>query len=192
MTAKDGYPTDEVAEAVGATYRQLDYWARTGLITPSVSQAKGTGSARRYSINDAVLCRIVVVLGTANGRNLPRGGGLGGLVREALATGEAGWYLALPAGCGPIVTCEPEAVIAEAHTVVTLVDLDAIRHHVVAALRPAVARSASEPIPSPFPEAERGAAGQTAVGEVGLTPGCTTTNEEGAVGISHGAFATTH
>ena len=125
-----------MSEASGATYRQIDYWARTGLVVPSVAQARGEGTKRIYSFEDVILCRLVVVLsGDGRGRDLPRGGGIGSLVREALAIGESGWFLAIPAGGPPIVTCEPAAVIAEAHTVVTLVDLDAVRHHVTAALR---------------------------------------------------------
>ena len=38
----------------GATYRQLDYWARTGVVTPSISAAAGYGSRRRWSDRDVV------------------------------------------------------------------------------------------------------------------------------------------
>lgn len=43
----------EVADLAGVTYRQLDYWCRTDLLTPSVSEARGSGSCRRFSLADA-------------------------------------------------------------------------------------------------------------------------------------------
>jgi DNA-binding transcriptional MerR regulator len=48
-----------VCKLVGITYRQLDYWARTNLVTPSVRAADGSGSQRLYSFNDLVELRII-------------------------------------------------------------------------------------------------------------------------------------
>ena len=39
----DGYRGPQVCALVGITYRQLDYWARTGLLRPSLAEAKGSG-----------------------------------------------------------------------------------------------------------------------------------------------------
>ena len=50
----DGFSGTRTAKIVGITYRQLDYWARTDLIRPSISDAQGSGSRRRYSYNDLV------------------------------------------------------------------------------------------------------------------------------------------
>lgn len=47
-----GYSGTQTAKVVGITYRQLDYWARTDLIRPSLSDASGSGSRRRYSYGD--------------------------------------------------------------------------------------------------------------------------------------------
>ena len=47
-----GFSGTRTAKVVGITYRQLDYWARTDLIRPSLSDANGSGSRRRYSYND--------------------------------------------------------------------------------------------------------------------------------------------
>jgi DNA-binding transcriptional MerR regulator len=44
-----GYSGSEAARIVGITYRQLDYWARTDLVRPSLADAKGSGSRRSYS-----------------------------------------------------------------------------------------------------------------------------------------------
>ena len=52
MAAEIGYSGTHTAKIVGITYRQLDYWARTDLIRPSLSDAAGSGSRRRYSYND--------------------------------------------------------------------------------------------------------------------------------------------
>ena len=55
----DGYRAPQVCDLVGISYRQLDYWARTGLITPSVQQATGSGSQRLYSFSDIVQLKVV-------------------------------------------------------------------------------------------------------------------------------------
>ena len=43
----------------GITYRQLDYWARTGLVVPSIRNAEGSGTQRLYSFRDILLLRVV-------------------------------------------------------------------------------------------------------------------------------------
>jgi DNA-binding transcriptional MerR regulator len=45
--------------AAGISYRQLDYWARTGLVEPSIRPASGSGSQRLYSFRDLVVLRVV-------------------------------------------------------------------------------------------------------------------------------------
>jgi DNA-binding transcriptional MerR regulator len=47
-----GFSGTRAAKVVGITYRQLDYWARTDLIRPSLADAEGSGSRRKYSYND--------------------------------------------------------------------------------------------------------------------------------------------
>src|ERR1700739_4040861 len=47
-----GYRGPQVCKIVGITYRQLDYWARTDLLRPSISEARGSGTQRRYSYAD--------------------------------------------------------------------------------------------------------------------------------------------
>jgi DNA-binding transcriptional MerR regulator len=56
---------------VGISYRQLDYWARTELVTPSVRDADGSGSQRMYSFNDVVQLRVIKKLIDA-GVSLPK------------------------------------------------------------------------------------------------------------------------
>lgn len=54
-----GYRAPQVCNLVGITYRQLDYWARTELITPSLQQATGSGSQRLYSFSDVVQLKVI-------------------------------------------------------------------------------------------------------------------------------------
>jgi DNA-binding transcriptional MerR regulator len=57
-----GYSGTQAAKVVGITYRQLDYWARTDLIRPSLSDASGSGSRRRYSYTDLLELRVIKTL----------------------------------------------------------------------------------------------------------------------------------
>ena len=57
--AEPGFRGPIVYKLVGITYRQLDYWARTGLVTPSVRAADGSGTQRLYSFTDVVELRII-------------------------------------------------------------------------------------------------------------------------------------
>lgn len=59
MTIEDGYRAPQVCRLVGITYRQLDYWARTGLLRPSLQEARGSGSQRRYSFEDVVQLKVI-------------------------------------------------------------------------------------------------------------------------------------
>jgi DNA-binding transcriptional MerR regulator len=54
-----GFRGPQVCAIVGITYRQLDYWARTDLLRPSVTDAKGSGSQRVYSYRDLVELKVI-------------------------------------------------------------------------------------------------------------------------------------
>lgn len=54
-----GYSGKKTAEIVGITYRQLDYWARTDLIRPSMTDAAGSGSRRQYSYRNLLELKVV-------------------------------------------------------------------------------------------------------------------------------------
>ena len=66
-----GFRGPTVCRTVGISYRQLDYWARTELVTPSVRDADGSGSQRMYSFNDVVQLRVIKKLLDA-GVSLPK------------------------------------------------------------------------------------------------------------------------
>jgi DNA-binding transcriptional MerR regulator len=54
-----GYRGPTACNAAGITYRQLDYWARTGLVEPSVRGATGSGTQRLYSFRDILILKII-------------------------------------------------------------------------------------------------------------------------------------
>ncbi len=57
--AEQGYSGTKAAQVVGITYRQLDYWARTGLVRPSLVDAAGSGSRRQYSYRDLLELKVI-------------------------------------------------------------------------------------------------------------------------------------
>ena len=57
--AEEGYRGPQVCSIVGITYRQLDYWARTDLLRPSLADAKGSGTQRRYSYRDLLELKVI-------------------------------------------------------------------------------------------------------------------------------------
>src|SRR6478736_4867284 len=56
---EQGYRGPQVCKVVGITYRQLDYWARTGLVRPSVMDANGSGTQRLYSFRDLIELKVI-------------------------------------------------------------------------------------------------------------------------------------
>ncbi|HET6877948.1 MAG TPA: MerR family transcriptional regulator [Jatrophihabitans sp.] len=54
-----GYRGPTACSAAGITYRQLDYWARTGLVVPTIRSASGSGSQRLYSFKDILVLKVV-------------------------------------------------------------------------------------------------------------------------------------
>ncbi|MCB1246191.1 MAG: MerR family transcriptional regulator [Acidimicrobiia bacterium] len=54
-----GFRSPQVCAIVGITYRQLDYWDRSGLLGPSMQSASGSGTQRLYTFNDIVTLRVV-------------------------------------------------------------------------------------------------------------------------------------
>ncbi|GEA88741.1 MerR family transcriptional regulator [Cellulomonas cellasea] len=54
-----GYRGPTACRAAGITYRQLDYWARTGLVEPTIRPATGSGTQRLYSFRDILVLKVV-------------------------------------------------------------------------------------------------------------------------------------
>ena len=59
MVEEQGYRVPEVCRVVDISYRQLDYWARTELVTPSIRDAGGSGTQRLYSLRDLMLLKVI-------------------------------------------------------------------------------------------------------------------------------------
>ncbi|HUR19064.1 MAG TPA: MerR family transcriptional regulator [Acidimicrobiales bacterium] len=57
--SEDGFRGPQVCDIVGITYRQLDYWARTDLLRPSMREARGSGSQRLYSYRDLLELKVI-------------------------------------------------------------------------------------------------------------------------------------
>jgi DNA-binding transcriptional MerR regulator len=57
--ATEGFRGPQVCSIVGITYRQLDYWARTGLLRPSLADARGSGTQRVYSYTDLLELKVI-------------------------------------------------------------------------------------------------------------------------------------
>lgn len=56
---EQGFRGPQVCKIVGITYRQLDYWARTGLLRPSITDARGSGTQRCYSYHDVLDLKVI-------------------------------------------------------------------------------------------------------------------------------------
>ena len=78
-----GYRAPQVCKLVGITYRQLDYWARTDLITPSLQSARGSGTQRLYDFTDIVQLKVIKSLLDA-GMSLKKIRQAMGILREQL------------------------------------------------------------------------------------------------------------
>ncbi len=74
---EEGYRGPQACKIVGITYRQLDYWTRTGLVAPSIQAAQGSGTQRLFSFNDLLQLKVI--------KNLTDAGASLQKVRQALA-----------------------------------------------------------------------------------------------------------
>ena len=55
----EGFSAPQVCVLAGVSYRQVDYWARSGLLEPSLQVARGSGSRRRYSYRDVLQLKVI-------------------------------------------------------------------------------------------------------------------------------------
>jgi DNA-binding transcriptional MerR regulator len=109
MAEEQGFRAPEVAKIVGISYRQLDYWARTGLVHPSVRDAGGSGTQREYSFQDIILLKTIKNL-LDTGVNLQRIRKAIGYLRDYLKRSPSG--LTLLSDGNKIYACEsPDEVM---------------------------------------------------------------------------------
>jgi DNA-binding transcriptional MerR regulator len=56
--ATESFSTGDAVKITGVSFRNIDYWARTKFIVPSIADATGTGTARKYSFSDLLALRV--------------------------------------------------------------------------------------------------------------------------------------
>jgi DNA-binding transcriptional MerR regulator len=105
-----GYRGPQACKIVGITYRQLDYWTRTGLVAPTVQGAHGSGTQRLYSFNDLLQLKVIKSL-TDAGASLQK-------VRQALeyvkSDLEADWAtLTIVTDGGGVYACTSDAEVVD-------------------------------------------------------------------------------
>jgi DNA-binding transcriptional MerR regulator len=109
MAEDHGFRAPDVAKIVGISYLQLDYWARTGLVHPSVKDAGGSGTQREYSFQDIILLKTIKNL-LDTGVNLQRIRKAIGYLRDYLKKSPSG--LTLLSDGNKIYACEsPDEVM---------------------------------------------------------------------------------
>jgi DNA-binding transcriptional MerR regulator len=99
----------QVCALVGITYRQLDYWARTGLLVPSIATAKGSGTKRRYSYHDVLELKVIKQLLDA-GVSLQRARQAVDCLRENLGADLASASLILSSSTSVLAASQGEIV----------------------------------------------------------------------------------
>jgi DNA-binding transcriptional MerR regulator len=132
----EGFRGPQVCTIVGITYRQLDYWARTDLIRPSVADAKGSGSQRVYSYRDLVELKVIKSLLDA-GVSLKQARTAIEYLRENLGENIATANLVLN-GSGSILARNGEElidVLKGGQTVFSVVALSGVQEQVDSAIR---------------------------------------------------------
>jgi DNA-binding transcriptional MerR regulator len=138
-SAVEGFSGKRAADIVGISYRQLDYWARTDLIRPSLADAHGSGSRRRYTYRDLLELKLVKTL-LDNGIKLESIREAFGYLREQLGDDVASAKLVI-AGNSAVLVRENEELIDvvnryQGQGVLNLLALDGVVEQVDAAVRP--------------------------------------------------------
>jgi len=133
---EQGYRGPQVCKIVGITYRQLDYWARTDLIRPSLADAKGSGTQRMYSYRDLVELKVIKSLLDA-GVKLPKARTALEYLREHLGEDLATANLVMN-GTGSILARNGDElvdILRNGQTVFSVVALSGVQEEVDAAIR---------------------------------------------------------
>ena len=58
-SAETGYQASTACRAAGITYRQLDYWTRSGLVEPGIRAEQEPGSRQLYGFRDILILKVV-------------------------------------------------------------------------------------------------------------------------------------
>jgi len=143
-----GFSGRQSAAIVGITYRQLDYWARTDLVRPSLTDATGSGSRRRYSYGDLLELKIIKRLLDA-GISLPAVRSAFGYLRDQLDADVASAHLVL-SGSSAVLVRDGEELIDvvnrfKGQGVLNLLALSDVQTEVAAAVHEIVPEAGIEP-----------------------------------------------
>lgn len=148
----EGFSGKRTAEIVGITYRQLDYWARTDLVRPSLVDAQGSGSRRRYSYRDLLELKIIKKLLDA-GIGLTTVRNIFVYLQEHLGEDVTSANLVISDGQVVLATSDEEMIdlVRQGQGVLNLLPLNGVKAEIdaVVDLRPATAEAAVEAGPGP-------------------------------------------
>lgn len=136
VAAQLGYSGTRTAKVVGISYRQLDYWARTDLIRPSLSDATGSGSRRRYSYNDLLELKAIKKLLDA-GIKLEQVRKVFEYLREHVSTDIAAAHIVIDGGS--VMLCDGDQlvdVLKKGQGVLNVLSLGGVREELEADLAP--------------------------------------------------------
>ena len=149
------YSGKKAAEIVGISYRQLDYWARTDLVRPSVTDAAGSGSRRQYGYEDLLELKVIKSMLDA-GIKLESVRAAFHYLREQLGTDIASAQLVIGGGSAILVKDDHELidVLKRGQFVMTsILSLEGVQREIDAAivvLYPAEAPAAATATSSPL------------------------------------------
>ena len=140
----ESFSGKKAADIVGISYRQLDYWARTDLVRPTLADARGSGSRRRYSYRDLLELKLVKTLLDA-GIKLESIRGAFGYLRDRLGEDLSTAKLVIVGNSAVLVRENDELIDVvnryQGQGVLNLLALDGVQNEVDAAiveLHPAV------------------------------------------------------
>lgn len=136
LRAELGYSGTRTAKVVGISYRQLDYWARTDLIRPSLSDATGSGSRRSYSYNDLLELKAIKKLLDA-GIKLEQVRKVFNYIREHVTTDIAAAHIVIDGGS--VMLCDGDQlvdVLKNGQGVLNVLSLGGVRDELEADLAP--------------------------------------------------------
>src|SRR5687768_5338292 len=157
----EGYRGPQVCAIVGITYRQLDYWARTDLLKPSISEARGSGTQRRYSYRDLLELKVIKRLLDA-GISLQSARVAIGYLRENLGEDVAAANLVLTGKESVLAATGEEIVdlLRGGQGVLNILPLGSVKEELDAAIHsftgPAVAETGTDAKPDDPPRAASG------------------------------------
>ena len=140
-----GYSAKLTKDVVGITYRQLDYWARTDLIVPSLAAAAGSGSRRQYSYDDLVRLKVIKRL-LDNGIKLEKVRAIFDYIRNELGEDISSANLVIDGANAAIVRSQDELIDAlqRGQGVLPLSNIGREVDAAIVELRPAVAEADDE------------------------------------------------